>query len=73
MHGGMELKQGQIFSPMAGSKSGGWCEGGDLGSKRAQMRPKSRRPYLLQKKELGQTKKMYDGLLEQAILLVTLF
>ena len=44
-----ELKRGLNFYADRRLEIWWWCEGGDLGSKRAQMRPKSRRPYLLQK------------------------
>ena len=64
---------GEIFRRFSDLESGGWWVPVALGSKRAQIWPKIRGPYLRQKWELGQTKDMYGGLLGQTNLLVALF
>ena len=69
----VELKRGSIFWPIVGLKPGGWWEGAALGSKSAQMMPKSKGPDLRQKLELGQTEGIYDGLFGQTNLLGILF
>ena len=54
-HCSVEIKLGPNFSPIVDLKSDGWWVGGALGSKRTQIKLKTRGADLRQNWELGQT------------------